>query len=96
MTGDTRKKEDQELIDKACKAYGIDKKYVLGAVVDRKVRLAVTAVIVTHGGKKVKFSAGDKVTKLTHTEVTGEEEAEAKKTFFRRVADGLQEFRHRS
>ena len=58
----------EKMIDEACKAYGIDKKYVLSSRYDADSK---EAIVVTHGGKKVKFKAGDKVEPLGPIAVTG-------------------------
>lgn len=57
-----------KLIEEACKAYGIDKKYVLASRVDKETG---EAVIVTVGGKKVRYKAGDKVQPLGSIAITG-------------------------
>lgn len=61
-------KAGQELIDKACKAYGIDKKYVLGSNYYPETG---EAVIVTHGGAKVRFKKGDEVEELAPERADG-------------------------
>lgn len=85
MSATTKEKDAQRLISKACKAYGIDEQYVLGSGID-----AVTgeAIIVTHGGKKVRYREGASVTELTPTEVTGEK-ARGKYTMLKQAL-GLQ------
>jgi len=55
-----------DLIAAACEAYGIVSKYVVGSAVKDGV-----ATIVTNGGKKVRFKAGDKVEALDQISVTG-------------------------
>jgi hypothetical protein len=57
-----------KLLEEALKAYGIDKKYVLGSRVDEA---AGEAVIVTAGGKKVRYKSGDKVQPLGSIAITG-------------------------
>jgi hypothetical protein len=69
MTTANEEKRGQDLIDKACSAYGVDKKYLLGS---RYYAETDEAVIVTNGGRKVRYKEGDKVEQLSHTEVTGE------------------------
>ena len=54
------------LLAAACAAYGIDPKYVLANSIINDV-----ATIVTHGGSKVRFTAGAKVDKLAPVAVTG-------------------------
>ena len=60
------KAADEKLLAAACEAYGIDQKYVIGSAVKDGV-----AIVVTNGGKKVRFKAGDKVEKLDSVAVTG-------------------------
>jgi len=57
----------EELIAEACKAYGIDPKYVFASAINA----AGEAVIVTNGGSKVRFKVGDKVAPLDQIAVTG-------------------------
>lgn len=57
-----------KLIEEACKAYGIDKKFVAGSAYNEDAK---EAVIVTNGGKKVRFKAGDKVEPLDAIAVSG-------------------------
>ena len=59
---------DAKLIAAACEAYGIAPKYVFASRIDKATG---EAVIVTHGGKKVRFKAGDKVEPLDQIAVTG-------------------------
>lgn len=62
-----QEKADAALIAEACGAYGIGKQYVLAATVRDGV-----ATIVTHGGAKVRYRAGDKVeARLTRVQATG-------------------------
>jgi len=57
------------LIGKALKAYGIAPEYAIGTNVDRETG---EAVIVTNGGKKVRFAKGQtKVEPLSEIEITG-------------------------
>lgn len=57
-----------KLIAEACAAYGIDKKYVFASRYDEKTK---ETVIVTNGGSRVRFKAGDKVEPLNAIAVTG-------------------------
>lgn len=59
---------NDKLIAAACEAYGIAPKYVLASSVDKTTG---EAVVVTHGGKKVRYKAGAKVTPLDSIAVTG-------------------------
>jgi len=54
------------LIAEACRAYGIDKKFVLSSRMDGDA-----AIIVTQGGAKVQYRKGDEVEKLSPIRVTG-------------------------
>jgi hypothetical protein len=54
------------LLSAACAAYGILDKYVLSSKVADDV-----ATVVTYGGKKVRFKAGDKVEALDQISITG-------------------------
>lgn len=57
------------LITAGCKAYGIDPAYVLGSRIDPETG---EAVIVTNGGKKVRYASGQKdIEPLSEVEVTG-------------------------
>jgi microcompartment protein CcmK/EutM len=58
----------EELINQACAAYGIDKKYVFMSRVDAGTG---EALIVTNGGKKVRFKSGQKVEPLDEISITG-------------------------
>lgn len=58
----------QKLIDEACKAYGIDKKYVFSSGYHPETD---EAVIVTNGGAKVRYRKGDKVEPLPAVRVDG-------------------------
>ena len=62
------KAADEKLITAACEAYGIAPKYVLASRIDPATG---EAVIVTHGGSKVRFKAGAKVQPLDSIAVTG-------------------------
>jgi len=69
MAEETKKNEiGDKLVDEALKAYGIDKKYVLASRIDA---LTGEAVVVTHGGKKMRYAAGQEVRKLDEIAVTG-------------------------
>jgi hypothetical protein len=57
-----------KMIDEACKAYGIDKKFVSNSRYDEASK---TAIVVTNGGKKVSYKAGDKVEPLGDIAITG-------------------------
>ena len=57
-----------KLIAAACEAYGIAPKYVLASRIDQATG---EAVIVTHGGSKVRFQTGAKVEPLDQIAVTG-------------------------
>lgn len=59
-----------------CAAYGIDKKFVVGSAYNEQDK---EAVIVTAGGKKVRFKEGQDVQKLSEIEVTGINPAAAKR-----------------
>ncbi|MBW2606127.1 MAG: hypothetical protein JRD05_00680 [Deltaproteobacteria bacterium] len=56
----------QALIDKACEEYGIAPEYVFASRVDGN-----TAIVLTNGGSRVRYKAGDKVEKLGDIAVTG-------------------------
>jgi hypothetical protein len=57
-----------KLIADACKAYGIDPKYVFASAIDK---VTGEAVVVTNGGKRVRYKAGAKVQPLDRIAVTG-------------------------
>lgn len=57
-----------KLVAEALAAYGIDKKYVFASKYDEKGK---EVIIVTSGGTRVRFKAGDKVEKLGEIAVTG-------------------------
>jgi hypothetical protein len=70
MAEDKEKKAtaaNDELIAAACKAYGIAPKYVFAS----SVNAAGQAVILTNGGTRVRFKAGDKVEPLGQIAITG-------------------------
>ena len=58
----------EDLIAAACEAFGIAPKYVFASRIDAQTG---EAVIVTNGGKKVRFKAGAKVAPLDQIAVTG-------------------------
>jgi len=62
------KSKDVELLAEACKAYGIDKKYVMSSNFYEDTG---TVVILTVGGSKVSFQSGQKVKPLDSISVTG-------------------------
>jgi len=64
--GKIEKEKADGLIAAACKAYGIGAEYLFGSRVDGD-----EAVLVTNGGKKVRYKAGDKVEPLGSIAVTG-------------------------
>jgi hypothetical protein len=57
-----------KLITEALKVYGIGKKYVAGSRIDEATG---EAVIVTVGGKKVRYASGDKPDPLSDIAITG-------------------------
>lgn len=57
-----------KLIEEACKAYGIEAQHVLSSRYDAATK---EAIIVTNGGSKVSFKAGDKVEPLGEIAITG-------------------------
>lgn len=59
-------KAEKALIAEACKAYGIAEKYIFSSSVRNGV-----AVIVTHGGTRVRFAKGDEVEPLGYIQVSG-------------------------
>ena len=61
-------KEEQKLIDEGCKAYGIPKEFLFHKRIDREKG---QVVLVTHGGKKVRYSKGMEVEPLTQVQVDG-------------------------
>lgn len=65
-----------KLIGEALQAYGIDKEHVLASRIDV---LTGEAVIVTQGGKKVRYSTGQTVEKLGAIAVTGVNPANEKR-----------------
>lgn len=57
-----------KLIAEGCKAFGISKEFVFAGRFDAATN---TAIIVTAGGSKVKYWAGDKPAALSQIAVTG-------------------------
>jgi len=55
-----------ELIIEACKAFGVALEYLFASSISDGV-----ATIITNGGKRVKYKAGDKVEKLDDIAITG-------------------------
>jgi len=62
------KDEGRDLIDEACEAYGINKRYVFSSAYHSDTD---EAVIVTNGGAKVRYRRGDKVEALPPVRVDG-------------------------
>ena len=71
MTEEKKNKEGQSLVKEAMDAYGIRPDDVLKSRIDRAAGAAGQAVIVTHGGKKVRYARGEKVEPLTEIERKG-------------------------
>lgn len=65
-----------KLIAAACKMFGIGQKFVVGSRYDDQT---AEAIIVTAGGKKVRFKDGDEVEKLSQLEITGINPSPARK-----------------
>jgi hypothetical protein len=63
-----KEKKQPPLIAEACKAYGIDSEYVFSSGIDKETG---EAVIVTNGGKRVRYAKGDEVVELSQIEITG-------------------------
>jgi hypothetical protein len=61
-------KDEQKLIDDGCKAYGIDMKYLLSSGIDPQTG---EAILLTSGGKKVRYQKGMGVEPLSPVEVDG-------------------------
>jgi len=59
-------KKDAKLIADGCEAYGIPKEHLFNSRVFDGI-----ATLVTNGGKKVKFKAGQAVEKLKEIQITG-------------------------
>jgi len=68
MSEEKGKKAGDELIAEACKAFGIDPKYVYASSYRKETG---EAVVLTNGGSKVRFKVGDKVDPLGQIAVTG-------------------------
>ncbi|MBU4449618.1 MAG: hypothetical protein KKD99_13610 [Proteobacteria bacterium] len=62
------KSADEKLIAAACEAFGIAPKYIFASRIDK---VSGAAVIVTYGGSRVRFRAGDKAVPLDQIAVTG-------------------------
>lgn len=58
---------DPELIGEACEAFGIHPSHVLSSGIDD----SGAVVIITHGGKKVRWYEGQEVAPLSEIEITG-------------------------
>ncbi len=58
----------EDLIAEACKAFGIAPQYVFASRIDAQTG---EAVVVTHGGSRVRFKSGDKIAPLDQIAVTG-------------------------
>lgn len=61
-------KEQEKLIEEGCKAYGIDKKYLFHSRIDPRTK---EAVLVTAGGKKVRYAKSMEVEPLDPVAVDG-------------------------
>ena len=59
-------KAEEKLLVEALKAYGIDKRYVFASRMENG-----QAIILTHGGKQVRYRSGEAVQPLDVIEVTG-------------------------
>lgn len=68
-TAETGSAEYTALQSEAMEAYGIDPEYVIGSAEYPELDLAV---LVTAGGKKVRYRSGEKVGKLSRADITGE------------------------
>jgi hypothetical protein len=66
--GDNSNAIGDKLIADACDAYGINPKFVTGTRLDE---VTGEVIIVTNGGKKVRYKDGDKPEKLSQLDVTG-------------------------
>ena len=62
----SEKTNGKKLFADACEAFGIDAKYLLASKV-----YGDEVVLVTNGGKKVRYKSGDKVEPLDEIAVTG-------------------------
>lgn len=63
-----KKSNEKELLAEGCKAYGIDPKYVFNSRFDAETG---EMVILTNGGRRVRFRSGDKVETLDPIAVSG-------------------------
>jgi len=62
-------KAQEKLIAEGCKAYGVDRKFLFSSGIDPHTG---EAVILTHGGKKLRHKKGHKAKfELTETQITG-------------------------
>lgn len=61
-------KDEQKLIEEGCKTYGIDKKYLFTSGIDPHTK---EAILVTYGGKKVRYAKGMEVEPLTKVQIDG-------------------------
>jgi len=65
-------KADKELIAQACKGYGIEERFLLkGRVETDEASGETTAVLITHGGAKVRYQKGQEVVPLDPVRVDG-------------------------
>ncbi|HCU69856.1 MAG TPA: hypothetical protein DGF30_11720 [Desulfomicrobium sp.] len=64
----TAGKGTDKLILEACDAYGIEWQYVMASAIDPATG---EAILVTFGGKKVRYKKGQQVQKLGAVEITG-------------------------
>ena len=67
MVEDKAKAEDKRMIAAACKAYGVDEKYLFAS----KVYPDGEVVLVTSGGAKVRWRKGDEAEPLDPVRVDG-------------------------
>ena len=65
-TAEGKSLKGQALINAGCKAYGIDAEFLFNSRVDGD-----EVVLVTNGGKKVRYKSGDEVEPLDEIAVTG-------------------------
>ncbi len=68
MAKEEKNEFGDNILKQAREAYGIDPKYVFA---ERYDAATSEAIIVTNGGRKVRFKAGDKVEKLDEIAITG-------------------------
>ena len=65
-------KDERALVAEGCKAYGIAEQYVLKARIEEGAKGEKVAVIITHGGTKVRYFKGMKdITPLEAYQVDG-------------------------